>query len=155
MPKSTSYQKGHLHFSYHVAALIQDGDNHSLRVLLHRPAEDDFWSLPGGKVELGEESEQALRRQIRAQLDCEIEITRLLWLVENFFERGGEKFHELGLYFLARLPQGGPPLPRAFQWFPCRPEILADLNIRPTFLNDRLAQIPEQIENVKISCGNL
>lgn len=55
------------------------------KVLLHQAEGDSFWSLPGGRVEFGEAAEQTLLREMREELDVEVEIVRLLWLVENFF----------------------------------------------------------------------
>ena len=38
----------------------------------------DMWEFPGGKVEAGESREEALRREIREELDTEINIGKLL-----------------------------------------------------------------------------
>jgi ADP-ribose pyrophosphatase YjhB (NUDIX family) len=46
--------------------------------LLHRAEPDDFWSLPGGRVEIGEESAPVLRRELREELGAEAEVGRLL-----------------------------------------------------------------------------
>ena len=56
-----------------VVAILRDGD----RVLMGlRPADKKYplqWEFPGGKVEAGETLEEALRREIREELEVEID----------------------------------------------------------------------------------
>ena len=42
----------------------------------------DFWEFPGGKIEEGEAPEDALKREIREELDTEIEPVKLIDTVE-------------------------------------------------------------------------
>nr|MCR5312413.1 NUDIX domain-containing protein [Bacteroidaceae bacterium] len=42
----------------------------------------DWWEFPGGKMESGESSKQALVREIREELDTEIVVDSLLETVE-------------------------------------------------------------------------
>lgn len=66
------------------AAIIEDG-----RVLVaQRPYSDKAykslkWEFPGGKIELGETEEEAIRREIREELDCQIEVDALLPEIEH------------------------------------------------------------------------
>ncbi|MHA2119463.1 MAG: NUDIX domain-containing protein [Candidatus Thorarchaeota archaeon] len=56
------------------------------RILLSRVEEDDIWVLPGGSVKLYETTEEALEREILEEMGFKIEVERLLWIVENFFD---------------------------------------------------------------------
>ena len=55
------------------AAVIREGD----RIFATQRGYGDwkdYWEFPGGKVEVGETSREALRREIREELDTEVEV---------------------------------------------------------------------------------
>ncbi len=90
------------------AAGVWIDDGH---VLLQGDAREDFWALPGGRVELMEPAEVALRRELREELAFgeQTEIGRLLWVVQNFFHTPAwGAAHELGLYFPSPRPRPTP-----------------------------------------------
>jgi ADP-ribose pyrophosphatase YjhB (NUDIX family) len=145
-----TYDLGDIRFNYRVVGAAFDGD----RVLLHRAVWDDFWALPGGRAELLEPSAEVLKREMLEELGVPVGVERLLWVVENFFEHGGFRYHELSLYFLMTLSRD-TPLRRAsgpffgmedngtrleFRWFPL--EELASVDLRPSFLSRALRQLP-------------
>lgn len=49
----------------------------------------DWWEFPGGKMEVGETAEEALKREIREELSTEINVNELLCTVEYDYP----KFH--------------------------------------------------------------
>ena len=75
----------HIHV---VAAVIRDGNKF---FATQRGYGDykDWWEFPGGKVEQGETLEEALIREIKEELDTEIEVGELLDVVEYDYP----KFH--------------------------------------------------------------
>ena len=71
-----------------VAAIIVDGD----KIFATQRGYGEFkdgWEFPGGKIEQGETPEQALIREIKEELDTEIEIGKLVETVEYDYP----KFH--------------------------------------------------------------
>jgi 8-oxo-dGTP diphosphatase len=64
-----------------VAAIIRDGD----KIFATQRGYGDYkdsWEFPGGKVEEGETPEEALAREIREELDTEIEVGEYLDTIE-------------------------------------------------------------------------
>ncbi len=149
-------------FMYRVAGVaVIDG-----RVLVHQfEGEDDFYVVPGGRVEMREPAEEALAREMREELGCEVRIGRLLWVIDNLFWHRGHDYHELGLYFAITLPDGcqqasgepwtgaevvgladGETVEMYFQWKPV--DELASLDLKPSCLREMLRELPEHTQYV-------
>ena len=62
-----------------------------------------FYRPLGGEIEFGERAEDAVRREIREEVGCEVEDVRLLGVFENLFTFLGAEGHELVWSFEARL----------------------------------------------------
>ncbi len=150
-----TFAQGNIRFTHRIAGVaIEDG-----RVLLHQAESDDFWALPGGRAELLEPAAATLRREMQEELGIDVEVVRLLWLVENFFEYEGMDIHELGFYFLMQVPPDWPlrtvdgpfageegHLPLEFRWFPVAD--LPGMVVYPSFLRTELHALPATIQHV-------
>lgn len=62
----------------------------------------DGWEFPGGKIEKGEKAKEALIREIREELDVEIEVGELLENVEYDYP----KFHLSMKCFICKIKSG-------------------------------------------------
>jgi len=54
-----------------------------------------FYRPPGGEVEFGETTEEAIKREIQEELALEVKDIRLLGVLENIFTYEGETGHEI------------------------------------------------------------
>ncbi|MGV6820593.1 MAG: NUDIX hydrolase [Parvularcula sp.] len=69
------------------AAIIRDGE--LLLVQRLRPPEVGAWGLPGGKIDLFETSQDAVRREVAEELGISITLDRLLCVVDQIDREGG------------------------------------------------------------------
>lgn len=155
MPEMISLPVSSGRFNFRAAVWLHEG-----HVLLQGDSREDFWALPGGRVEHMEPAQDAIHRELTEELafGSETRIERLLWIVQNFFsvpEWGGNQ-HELGLYFLItpevvdveRLRDKSrahmcvePDSYLTFRWFPLA-TLAQTQPLRPTFLNTALLHLP-------------
>lgn len=147
---NVGFTRGGKRFSYRVAGLcVHDGF-----ALLHRAEPDTFWSLPGGRCQIGEPSNLAIERELLEEMGVTVQATRLLWFVENFFGNAVEQVHEIACFYLFDLPAGsgllakdrshsgveGEDLRLIFRWF--RVSELPTTRLYPSFLRTGIACLP-------------
>ncbi len=150
------FDSGKNRFNYRIVGVAI----HENRVLLHQAEGETFWTFPGGRGEFGEPAATTLQREMREEIGVEVDVVRLLWLVENFFAYEEKDYHEIALYFLMRLPFGCDYLNQpvfqgsegaielTFQWFPQQAEFLSSLPLLPDFLPRALQQLPESVQHI-------
>ena len=60
-----------------------------------------FLCLPGGYVELGETTKEAVKRELNEEIRQEVKIEKYLGVVENYFiNKYNKKMHEISFYYL-------------------------------------------------------
>jgi len=68
------FEKGDAYFNFCVRGItINQG-----RVLLFNVIGWDWWALPGGRVEMLEHSDEALKREMREELSTDVKMGRLV-----------------------------------------------------------------------------
>lgn len=90
-----------------VICLFRDGE----RILVgegYDPAKRETFYRPlGGRIEFGERAEEALRREVREEIEMEIESPVYLFTLENIFMFNGSMGHEIVMVYDARLADEG------------------------------------------------
>ena len=88
-----------------VAAIIRKGDS-IFTTQRGYGTWKDWWEFPGGKMEAGETGEQALKREIREELNADIRVEKLLRTIEWDYP----EFHLTMHCFLCALDGEAPHL---------------------------------------------
>lgn len=95
-----SFDVGKSHkFNLRAASIIIKDD----RILFQQFKNSGYWFLPGGRVEMMEELQETVEREINEEYGWKVKNKRLVWIVENFFSLDNKEFHELGFYFLVQV----------------------------------------------------
>ncbi len=85
-----------MNFHYCVRAIIKQDE----KFLVIRVNDADYYHLPGGHVEIGETSKQALLREIKEETGFEISISNLAIINEQFYSKLDSSNHSLIFYYL-------------------------------------------------------
>jgi mutator protein MutT len=150
---------GQCRFQVRAGALIRQNGH----ILVHRSVTDQFWTLPGGRVEMGEAGAETVVREIEEELGVSSVAGSLRVIIENFFEYQGRAGHEIGLYFdvtltsdfpfhaedvVHRHHDGGSDL--EFRWVIPKPDLLDEYGLKPAPLKPLLNALPSEL--VQIVC---
>lgn len=141
-------------FNFRVAAIMV----HQGKLLVMKSSDAPYWYIPGGRVQLQEQAERAILREMLEELEFAPKIVRPLWLVQNFYNEdvNHQDYHELGLYFLMDI-SNTDLLARGeefyaeeegktniFRWVLF--EELQDLYLYPLFIKQAVFDLPEHLK---------
>ena len=93
-----------------VSGVIFNKQNHVLLIRRNRQPSAGKWSLPGGVVQLGEELEQALKREILEESEIFVKVGPLLDVSSRIIvdETGKIRYHYVLLDYLCKHVSGSP-----------------------------------------------
>ena len=98
-----------------VGGIAIDDRERVLLIQRGRPPAAGIWSVPGGRVELGETLHQACKRELREETGLEVEVGPIVEVVERITTeargrepRGRIAFHYVIIDFLVRVSVGQP-----------------------------------------------
>ena len=136
-------------FTLRAAALIIDND----RLLLVRDNAHDSYYTPGGKVRMGESSQQAVLREIKEETGCTFTLDRLVFVQERLFTFDQKRHHEICFYYLLHLPDHSLPHGthtdqpfESLHWLHIGN--LSKHKIVPSFLCERINNLPDQPQHI-------
>ena len=141
-------------FNYRVCAIIINDS----KLLAMKNDISPYYYLPGGRVELHESADDAIRREMKEELCVDAQIIRPLWLNQNFFieDTIDEKFHELCIYYLVDVSNTElvnttdsfttrkSKHNEVFYWLSI--DSLKNEYLYPLFIKDKINNLPERLE---------
>lgn len=119
------------------------------KFLIMRVNQTSYFHIPGGHIEIGENSEQAIIREIKEEIGCDVQEANLFAIQENFWQRNNKKCHGIEFYYIIKpkcelemkdyqrieIDKGEEKL-LDFKWV--TPEELKDIDLRPSNIRDLL-----------------
>ena len=84
-------------FKFRVSGIIIQND----KLLLVNMDDSNFWCLPGGYVEMGENTIEAVKREFKEETLRDVTIKKYLGVMESFFvNKYSKTVHEIAFYYL-------------------------------------------------------
>ncbi len=89
-------------------AFILNEKNELLLQLRNKAPEKEYWSIPGGRVELFETFEEAVKREVKEETGVEVRVIDLLGICDHIIQN--EKSHWVSPSFLCKIVKGEPQI---------------------------------------------
>lgn len=140
-------------FNYRVCAVIKY-DN---KLLAMKNDKSPYYYLPGGRVNLHESADNAIRREMKEELGIDAKIVRPLWFVQSFFieDESKDKFHELCISYLVDVSDTDlihrdkiigleTKHHEVFEWLNI--DTLKEQYLYPLFIKEKITDLTKQFE---------
>lgn len=149
---------GELKFKFRVSAIFIN-DN---QLLVNKYGEESY-CLPGGYVEIGENSEKAIIRELKEETGLDFEIIKFGGITENFFTNlRNQKTHGIDFYYFVKLNDDSETIDKLnmnyiendkngkiehhYSWIPLND--INNYNILPTIIKNNLSLYNENFHYI-------
>ena len=85
-------------FHGRTCGIITQGKN----FLIMRVNNTPYYHIPGGHIEIGEDSKQAVIREVKEEIGCDVQKADLFAIQENFWVKGKKQFHGIEFYYIIK-----------------------------------------------------
>ncbi|MBJ8325969.1 NUDIX hydrolase [Streptococcus pacificus] len=112
-------------------------------LLTYYNEEKEAYYLPGGAIEVGESTKEAVQREVMEELGVACRVSNLLFVVENEFSLSDKEFHNIEFHYAVTLLDKAPRQIFEDGHLPVKWLSLNDLaryNLNPGFLKKALLQ---------------
>lgn len=84
-------------------AMIEDENGRLLAVRRSKNPAKGTWHLPGGIAEIEETIEDAVKREVKEELNIDVEVTSYLFSIPNLYEYKGIEYYPLDFFMLCKI----------------------------------------------------
>ena len=156
--KDIEFKSSTQKFKYRVNGVIINNN----KLLTLKMKNNISYCLPGGHVELGEDSKSAILREMLEEIGTTVSIVKELAIVENFYlDKNNFQTHEISFYYVVNphnfdkisLPKyqreendKGEVKIHNFEWLDI--SMLEDYDFRPEFLKEKLIDKNYNFEHI-------
>ncbi|MGT2756761.1 NUDIX hydrolase [Streptococcus ovuberis] len=137
----------HKTFGVRATALLVRGN----QIYLAKSPAGQYYCI-GGAITVGETTEEAVRREVREEVGCEISVDQLAFVVETTFCQPDVNVHTIEFHYLVTpVTEPSPSLrengtPRECEWMDI--DKLDKIDLRPAFLKTALKDLDGQVKHV-------
>lgn len=91
-----------IRFGVRAGAIIFNKD--LTKIFMQKQNDNDYYMFPGGRLELLEDTNSAIKRELQEELNIKEEVL-LKFTAESFIQFPKGKYHELGYYFITKIDE--------------------------------------------------
>lgn len=147
MTQDFRHRTGAQVFGVRATALIVQDD----KIYLNCNEQGRYYTI-GGAIQVGETTEEAVKREVKEEIGLDIEIGRLAFVVENSFCQDGVNFHNIEFHYVVKpLSEPNSEMVEDGDKRPCEwldLERLSDINLVPAFLKTDLTSLSSPVKHI-------